>query len=526
MKWLAFIAFFFFAFRRLQTYLHIYQQEEYQPIRFLRWMVQSRSFDTRASLSTFVIAVLGWVRLLARPYALAAVASELILFALLEKNPRKSSKKPLMMTGRATRIFWAAMGISAVLNLAAAFLDAPPLFWLILVQLIPFALTLGNLLLTPYEQNVQKRFWNEAHRKLLALKPTVVGITGSFGKTSTKHILGHILEMQAPALITPGSVNTPMGISRVIREQLSSHHRFFVCEMGAYGPGSIERLCRLAPPDLAVITAVGMAHYERFKTLETVAKTKFELADAVAIRGGKIFVAEQVLEFEHARNFRTSHASQTIVCGTGTDCDMRISSSGQNATGIFAQVIWHEKTYALRAPLFGEHHISNMVLAFASACSLGVTPGDAVLALASTPQIKHRLEVKSGPSGSCLIDDAYNSNPVGFASGLQLLTDLRRDGGRRILITPGMVELGAAHESEHQKIGELAGQHVDVLLPVLPERIRSLTDSYHRSRPDGLVVPCGSFASANAWMEENVQSGDVVLLENDLPDLYERKLRL
>ncbi len=526
MRWIPLAGFLPFAWRRLLTYLHIYQQEEYQPVRFLRWMALSHSYDRRVSLLILIIGILESFRVLRLSVATAAVGAVLLAFTLLEKDPRKSSKKPLVVTARARRILWTAAGLIAAVAIAAAALGFPALLWIIVVQLIPFALAGGNLLLTPYERAVQQRFWNEAHGKLESLKPTVVGITGSFGKTSTKHLLGQVLEMQAATLITPGSVNTPMGISRVVREQLGAHHRFFVCEMGAYGPGSIERLCRLAPPDMAVITAIGMAHYERFKSLETVARTKFELAEAAVARGGTVIIAEQVLEFEYARSFRERYRNSVIVAGKSFDCELRLVATTQTASGISAQVVWRNLTYDLRAPIFGEHHISNMAIAFAAACALGVSPEDAIVALAATPQIKHLLEVKDGPSGARLIDDAYNSNPVGFASGLRLLSDLRVDGGRRILITPGMVELGPAHEAEHQKIGQLAAEHVDVLVPVLPERIKSLTESYAKARPDALVVPCPDFAAAQDWMTRYVKPADVVLIENDLPDLYEKKLKL
>jgi UDP-N-acetylmuramoyl-tripeptide--D-alanyl-D-alanine ligase len=320
-------------------------------------------------------------------------------------------------------------------------------------------------------------------------------------------------------------VNTPMGIARVVREQLAPHHRFFVCEMGAYGPGSIARLCRLAPPDVGVITAIGMAHYERFKTLDTVAKTKFELADAAAAKKGPVIIAEQVLQFADARAFRDRYPATTVV-GRAADCALRILDSAQTPTGIEARVTWREKEYRLRAPIFGEHHIGNMCVVFATACTLGVAPEDAILALASAPQIKHRLEVKQGPAGSKLIDDAYNSNPVGFAAGLQLLNTLHRDGGRRVLVTPGMVELGPAHDAEHKKIGELAATTVDVLVPVLPERVRPMTKAYAERNPGGIVIPCPTFKAAQAWMDANITPADVVLLENDLPDLYEARLRL
>jgi UDP-N-acetylmuramoyl-tripeptide--D-alanyl-D-alanine ligase len=519
------IAFLLFAYRRLRTYLHIYQQEEYDSRRFARWLVTRYSFDTKATFVIFVVGCLELGIILDVRVADFIVIFALLIFFWLEPRMRARSKKALVMTGRAKRIFWSGFAVLALLAAVCAIWFKHPIFWMIPVQAIPFALAAGNSMVHPYERKLQKRFWNEAHTKLLSLKPMVIGITGSFGKTSTKHLLGHILEVQAPTLITPGSVNTPMGIARIVREQLAPHHRFFICEMGAYGPGSIARLCRLAPPDFAMITAIGMAHYERFKTLDTVAKTKFELAEATAKKNGPVVIAEQVLEFADARQFRDRYAN-TIVAGRGSDCALRILESAQTESGIEARVLWRGNEYTLKAPIFGEHHIGNMCIVFAAACTLGVAPEDAILTLASVPQISHRLEVKHGPGGSKMIDDAYNSNPVGFAAALRLLTALRRSSGRRVLVTPGMVELGRAHTAEHRKIGELAAANVDVLLPVLPERITALTQAYISGNPSGIVVPCPTFQAAQTWMNSNLTADDVVLLENDLPDLYEARLRI
>lgn len=524
MRFLPFAAFLFFCYRRLLTYLHIYQQEEYDSFRFLRWIIARRAFDTRLTIGLFLLSLVQFTRV----YSVVTVvlmAALMALTAAVERDPRHASKKKLSMTDRAKRIFWVAFAALAVVAFLLALAAMPAWAWITPVQLIPVALIIGNLLTTPYEKKLQKRFWEEAHSKLASLKPTVVGITGSYGKTSTKHLLGHILEVQAPALITPGSVNTPMGIARVVRERLASHHRFFVCEMGAYGPGSIARLCRLAPPDMAVITAIGMAHYERFKTLDRVAATKFELAEATAKRGGPVIIAEQVLDFEAAKQFRDKY-QRTIVVGSGSECALRIVASSQTNEGIQADVLWNGAHYVLKAPIFGEHHISNMALAFAAACALGAAPEDAIVALASVPQISHRLEVKPGPAGARIIDDAYNSNPAGFASGLRLLDALQANGGRRILVTPGMVELGKAHDAEHHKIGQLAARYVDVLLAVLPERIAALTQAYRDSNPSGTVLTFPTFTAAQTWLNSNLAPSDVVLLENDLPDVYENKPKL
>lgn len=526
MKYVLLVAYLIFAWRRLATYLHIFQQEEYQSTRFVRWLFKTRSLDVRVSIVVLVVGALQFAIRLASDVGTLFIVAALLGIAYYEKRLRLASKKRLVMTPRANRIYWVALSLLALIGVLYAATDVPLIAWLIPVHAIPFALPVATLLLAPHEKSVQKKFWNEAHSKLRALSPTVIGITGSYGKTSTKHLLGHILELQAPTLITPGSVNTPMGVSRVIREQLGAHHRFFVCEMGAYGPGSIARLCRLAPPDIAVITAIGMAHYERFKTLDTVANAKFELANAAAARNGRTILSDSVLEFATARAFWAQNQATTITVGFHSQSDFRIVNAGQTKEGIAAEIMWNDRVYTLRAPIFGEHHIGNMAVSFATACAIGILPEDAILALRSAPQISHRLEVKEGPGSSRLIDDAYNSNPVGFASALRLLNELKREGGRRVLVTPGMVELGSAHDEEHRKIGMLARSCVDILLPVVPERISALISGFGLENPGAVIVPCSNFSAAQKWMNTNLQPLDVVLLENDLPDLYEKKLSL
>src|SRR3982751_2802801 len=202
MRYFVLVAFLLFALRRLLTYLHIYQQEEYQPLRFIRWLLASRSLDRRASLVVLIVGLLQIAIYLSLEIGSGLIGTAFLVIAFFERDPRAASKKRLVMTGRATRIYAIAFAVMAIIGFLYTLPGVALLLWLIPVQLIPFSLTLANLLLIPYERSVQKRFWNEAHQKLLSLKPTVIGITGSFGKTSTKHLLGHILELQAPTLIT------------------------------------------------------------------------------------------------------------------------------------------------------------------------------------------------------------------------------------------------------------------------------------------------------------------------------------
>ncbi|HRQ60379.1 MAG TPA: Mur ligase family protein, partial [Alphaproteobacteria bacterium] len=330
----------------------------------------------------------------------------------------------------------------------------------------------------------------------------------------------------APTLATPGSVNTPMGISRIIRESLDERVKYFIVEMGAYGPGSIARLCKLAPPNHAIITAVGHAHYERFKSLEAVAQTKFELAQSALAREGKVVAHEKTIRFPASNEIY--HAAQTsfVLCGAEGVVDVKVKDIKQKMEGLEIKLVWGEKNTTLKVPLFGIHHGMNVALAYAMAVTLGLEADDVRIALKSTPQIPHRLEVKQTPKGAMIIDDAYNSNPAGFYSALDLL-DFIGAKKRSILITPGMVELGKAHDEVHRQIGNYAATKCDICIAVNPDRIPTFIEGFNAgNRTNSQLLQVDTFEEAQRWLAENMTADDVILLENDLPDLYERVPKL
>lgn len=516
---LLYLTFLAFASRRTLVYLHAYQQEEYDSARFFSWYAKNKLFDKKISALLFAPGILWFFAGEYVAFVNLLVVAIFCFGAYKEKDPRQESKKKLAMTSRAQRIFTAAMILMFALA-SFVFLFHVPLIWIICVQLIPIILLAGNEILAPYETLVQQRYWREAHDKLNALDTTVIGVTGSFGKTSVKHILAHILQTNAPTLATPGSVNTPMGITRIIREELDERHKFFIVEMGAYGPGSIKRLCALAPPDYGVITAIGHAHYERFKTLETVAKAKFELADAALDKQGSIIVNELTLKFPYTKSFANNHRENMKIVGSEGDTDIHIEDIRQTLRGLEVRIHWKKETHILDAPLFGSHHGENMTIAFATACELGMEPKDVLNALKTTPQIPHRLQVKTlQPTKAVLIDDAFNSNPRGFKAALDLLGDVGQNK-RKILITPGMVELGSAHAEIHTQIGSYAAGNCDILIAVNPKRIPTFIAAFKHHGGTN-VIEVASFEDAQKWMNENLTGDDIVLIENDLPDIYE-----
>ncbi|MCJ9429911.1 Mur ligase family protein [Kordiimonas marina] len=554
-----------FTFERGMALMKFFQQEEYDGVRFIAWVKDIKAYDRRASLWLLAAALVGTLSqtLLSGSVGNVLAGAKYLTWPLMtlafihgafrSRAMRKTSKKPLVMTARAKRIFMVYMALSAATlffilvagGLApkgeqyAVQVDMSGFSWLTLqydwrvvtvallliafVQALPALLVFGNKFLEPAEERVKARFRAEAVEKFNKLQPRVIAITGSFGKTSTKHILQHILSTAAPTLATPGSVNTDMGITRVIREQLTPEHDYFIVEMGAYGPGSIARLCTLTPPDVGMITAVGAAHYERFKSLETVARAKFELAEATFKKDGEVVVSTDGIPPELLAERMKAVPGRYISAGrTG---DIALKDSTMTRDGLTLKVMDGTEEHILKAPLYGRHQAGNIVLAAAAARAIGLPWAAIKGALASMPQIRHRLEVSLGTDGPTLINDAYNSNPVGFAAALECLDVLVTDGGRRILVTPGMVELGEKHEEEHAALGALAAKHADIVLVVTPDRIPSFVSALNAAN-DGstTVMTFAKQEEAEAWVKANWRAGDAVLFENNLPDLYESRV--
>lgn len=228
------------------------------------------------------------------------------------------------------------------------------------------------------------------------------------------------------------------------------------------------------------------------------------------------------------------HAERFIVCGEPPEIDphkrkdvsylekddMHIYGVTQNATNLDVKIGLGDKIHNFVVPLYGIHHGHNTALAVAAALELGLDIETIRLALSSLPQIPHRLEVKVMKDEKLtIIDDAYNSNPLGFRSALDLM-QIIKNGGRKILITPGMIELGIAHTEIHQQIGQYAGQACDVGIVVMPSRIPSFVKAFKESGKT--LIEVNSFAEAQEWVNKNKQDNDLILIENDLPDMYER----
>jgi UDP-N-acetylmuramoyl-tripeptide--D-alanyl-D-alanine ligase len=428
------------------------------------------------------------------------------------------------MTWRATRVAAVAATMAAACWLVWCGLDRYGVLHgaltagAILVAGMPLLLIGANTLLGPYERYAQRAFEAEAVARIRQVQPFIIGITGSYGKSSTKAMLGHVLQFHAPTLAASGSINTLMGVTRHVREQLVAGHQFMVVEMGAFKTGSIRRLCRLTPPTSAIITAVGDMHLERFGSTDAIVRAKSELAEALP-RGSTLVVNA---DSPGARKIGTlaSHCRVLLYGETaGDDLDTRLEHVQFSRSGTSFTLRTREGTYACFTPLLGRPIVLNLAGAFTLASALGVDRRLLMAAMRTLSPVSNRLEVVD-EGGITWIRDAYNSNRFGFLAALEVAAALPAD--RRILVTPGVIELGPEQFTVNRELAREAAS-ICTTTVIVSDTNREAFVAGHRdaARPSPLVqVP--NRTAAFRWLHDHAGPGDLVVLENDLPDLYER----
>jgi UDP-N-acetylmuramoyl-tripeptide--D-alanyl-D-alanine ligase len=515
----------FLVWRRTLAYLRYFQQEGYEHIRFLKW-AGLRSFTDPAfwlsigSVFAFVRAPLTIILV----FGIGAVA-----FGVLQPDPRRSGKIPLRLTWRAKRVLLMTVFLASVLWLAllqaylgvqlrAVFVASAYVF-----ASFPLLMVAANAVLKPYEASIQRAYERDALDRVKAVAPLIVGITGSYGKSSTKAILAHILQFQGPTLAATGSINTLMGVTRHIRENLVYGHRFMVVEMGAFKIGSIQRLCALTPPSAGIITAVGDMHLERFGSLDAIVQAKGELARALPDGGLLAVNADSPGALRIAREARHCRVLLYGEASTEPDLATRLEQVQFTKRGTTFTLAMNGRTHQCFTPLLGRPIIQNIAGAATLAIALGVDPEVVVAALRTLKPVSNRLEV-SEDKGITWIRDAYNSNQFGFRAALEVAAAL--PAVRRFLATPGVIELGREQAAVNRALAREAAVVCDATI-VVSETNRDAFAAGHREagHPDRLVL-VDTRAEAFEWLRRTVKDGDAVILENDLPDLYERSAGL
>jgi UDP-N-acetylmuramoyl-tripeptide--D-alanyl-D-alanine ligase len=402
-------------------------------------------------------------------------------------------------------------GLAAPLALAAALA-------------VPVLVDLACAVTAPVERRLSEPFVESAAARLQRVDPCVVAVTGSYGKTSTKSHIAHLVRPDRTVVATPASFNNRAGLARAINEHLTDGTEVFIAEMGTYGLGEIADMCRWCPPRVAVITAIGPVHLERFGTEDRIVEAKSEIA--VPARDVVIQVDDPRLA---ALADRLAAEGKHLVRCSASDRSADVSVIREAGTTRVTVTIGGE-TVATGVELPTGVQPANLACAIGAARSVGVETSSIVSTLADLPAVGHRLQAVRSPSGFTILDDTYNSNPAGARAALAALGELEGPGaadpgggatGTTAVVTPGMVELGSRQRAENYSFGsEIAGV-ADNLVVVCRTNRRALEAGAASNGSARMAVTwVANRPQAVAWVRDHLGPGDAVLYENDLPDHY------
>ena len=505
-----------YAALRLKYELQMMQQNSYRTVRYLRWLKSDAAATTRITdLMLLAVLLLFWNNI----WAIGGVGAVTILKAAKEAG--RKYKKPLVFTARAKRIYTVEMLFLLLPILIAAFfamITVSASYAMAAAALSPVLAIFALWILLPLEKLINRYYCNDAARILKSMPDlTIIGITGSYGKTSTKHYLYRILSEKYNVLMTPGSFNTTLGVVRTVREQLRPYHQVFIVEMGAKQRGDVKEICDLVHPSIGIITAVGEQHLESFGSIENVQAAKFELIDSLPSDGTAILNND----FPKVASRKVTRPKNVYRYAVKTsDADFRATdiAYGRTSTAFAIQSPDGSRT-ELETRLLGECNISNLLAGCIAAKVMGMDETDIRYAVAQVAQVEHRLSVKHTASGITVIDDAFNSNPHGSKMALDVLSSFT--GGKRIVITPGMIELGAEQYSLNRELGMYMCGRRDVAFVVgrynRDAIVEGLTTGGFAPKN---IIRTDTLAEASARLQQTVRSGDTVLFENDLPDTF------
>lgn len=384
----------------------------------------------------------------------------------------------------------------------------------------PLLVDLAMVLTTPLERRGGKRWVDKAAARLAGMDTVVVGVTGSYGKTTTKGYVAHLCSGARSVVASPASFNNALGLARTVNDHLPSGTQVLVAEMGAYRKGEIARLCSWMHPQVGILTALGPVHLERFGSEEAIAEAKSELAQAAPV---------VVINVAHPALARVAKASEAAgkrvwTCSGNADSDASVVvTGGANRAKVRvrppkgAPCGTEERTETIGA-IGGAP--TNVACAIAAALELGVDWETVLARLPTLPTASHRLEAQQGSTGAVVLDDTYNSNPAGARFALEALERAATPGGRRVLVTPGMVELGSRQAEENAALGEVAAKICTDIVVVARTNRAALRAGIARSSSDVNLVEVPTRQDAVGWVRSQLGPGDAVLYENDLPDHF------
>jgi len=503
-------------------WLRVAQREHYIPGRiwvFVRLWLRDSPSSAVIAIIGFFGAVSAWTPSLPRiPHLVAgAVAAASALVAPLGLGLRGRTS-PLAFTWRMRRLVAVLLVLDALVVLVGSAVGEPLGGAVAAGWASPLLVDVSLRLTQPIERRLMGRYVEVATAVLRRVRPRIVGVTGSFGKTTTKGYIAALVEGTYRTMASPASFNNRGGLARAINEHLTPDVEVFVAEMGMFGPGEIAELVSWVRPEISVITAIGPVHLERLGSEAAITRAKLEIVETARV----VVLNVDYPRLALAANTLTQEGSRRIVrvSAVSLEADVAVKANDEGELVVYVQ-----GTKIARAAM-ADVVPGNLACAVAVALELGVGPEEIAERLGRIKPAPNRLVADVVPtSGVEVLDDTYNSNPVGARRALEVLQWRGKGALRRVVVTPGMVELGRRQYPENFKFAKAAALVATHIVVVGRTNRAALEGGAEEGRDDpGATLQELRWAPdrerAVAWVRQTLEPGDVVLYENDLPDHY------
>ena len=515
--------------------LHMLQQNLYnENNRYIKWIIKNLKQFINPELLVIIIMILNIV--VFYNYKSVLIINELIISIVLiaigfrkkKEIENDQNKKKLVITARIKRLittitilfliptFIIGLKIDNMKYCLSMFLIIE-----IMTYLNPIIIFIAKIINTPIEKCVYIYYKSKAQKKLKSMSNLkIIGITGSYGKTSSKNILSDILNIKYNALPTPKNLNTYNGLIMTVNNYMDKFTDIFIAEMGAYVRGEIAGLCKLVKPQYGILTTIGKAHLESFGSEENIVKGKFELIESLPKNGFAILNGDDPKQVSYKlknkiktiwigiNNKTADVIAENIKCSNkGTEFDLKLKNS--------------KDLYHFETKLLGDHNVYNILAGIACGLEFNIDIKDLQQAVKTVKPVEHRLELKR-LGNFYQIDDAYNSNPVGAENACKVLKMM---DGIKVVVTPGMIELGEKEDYYNKEFGRQIAEVADYAILIGEKKTKPIKEGLLESKFDKeKIIVFNDVRDAYPFIGQLATKNEVyALFENDLPDIYNEK---
>lgn len=512
-----------FSIFKIRKAIHMLQQNYYdESQRYFLWIMNNpKKVWLELDISFILLAILYVIK-----GDIICIAFSIFYFLLLaeyhNERVKEQVKKPLVITSRVKRLLFTIFILYAIMILPMLFcyssnmLVTNYLYLGFVTYLSYLIVKLANTINKPIEKCVYLYYQKKALKKLEEMKIPVIGITGSYGKTSSKNIIHDILNVKYNAFVSPKNFNTPYGLILSINQYLDKFEDYFIAEMGAFKVGEIAATCKLMKPTYGVLTMIGEAHLESFGSRENIQKGKFELIESLPANGFAILNGDDIYQ----KNYSLKNNCSLFWIGIeNKEVDAYATNIQMSYEGSKFDIYFKEEktSYTFHTKLLGSHNIYNILTGVLLGKKLGMSISDLQRGVSRVMPIEHRLELKRVGELN-IIDDAYNSNPVGAKMAIEVLAMMP---GEKIIVTPGMIELGEKQYEDNKIFGTQIAEVVDYAILIGKEQTKPIYDGLIEKKFDKeKIFILNDVRDAFPLVRKLKKEEVYVLLENDLPDLF------